>query len=52
MFSDTFAGIEPGSVPVFILMQLVGGLVAYGLIRLLYPDAARVAAQLTTRENR
>ena len=25
MFSDTFAGIAPGSVPMFVLMQLVGG---------------------------
>ena len=25
MFSDTFAGIAPASVPMFIVMQLVGG---------------------------
>jgi glycerol uptake facilitator-like aquaporin len=36
--SDTFAGIEPSSAPMFILMQLVGAVIAYGLIRLLYPD--------------
>jgi glycerol uptake facilitator-like aquaporin len=36
--SDTFTGIEPSSAPMFILMQLVGGAIAYGLIRLLYPD--------------
>jgi glycerol uptake facilitator-like aquaporin len=37
MFSDTFAGIAPGSVPMFVLMQVLGGAVALGLIRLLYP---------------
>ena len=41
--SDTFAGIEPSSAPMFILMQLVGAAIAYGLIRLLYPD--RVLAE-------
>jgi glycerol uptake facilitator-like aquaporin len=35
--SDSFAGIKPSSVPVFIVMQLVGALIAYGLIRLFYP---------------
>ena len=42
--SDTFTGIKPSSAPMFILMQLVGAAVAYGLIRLLYP-ADRVLAQ-------
>jgi glycerol uptake facilitator-like aquaporin len=37
MFSDTFAGIEPASVPMFVLMQLAGGVLALGLIRLLFP---------------
>jgi glycerol uptake facilitator-like aquaporin len=36
--SDTFAGIEPSSAPMFILMQLVGAAIAYALIRLLYPE--------------
>jgi glycerol uptake facilitator-like aquaporin len=35
--SDSFAGIAPGSAPMFILMQLVGALVALGLVRLFYP---------------
>jgi glycerol uptake facilitator-like aquaporin len=35
--SDSFAGIEPASAPMFIVMQLIGALVAYGLIRLFYP---------------
>jgi glycerol uptake facilitator-like aquaporin len=35
--SDTFAGIAPSSVPMFIAMQLVGAAIAFALIRLLYP---------------
>ncbi len=38
MFSDTFAGIAPADVPMFVLMQLLGGVVALGLVRFLYPD--------------
>ena len=41
MFSDTFAGIAPSSVPMFVSMQLVGGLLAVGLVRLLYPTVPR-----------
>ena len=39
MFSDTFAGIAPASVPLFVAMQLLGGLVAVVLVRGLYPLA-------------
>ena len=35
--SDTFAGIAPASAPMFIIMQLVGAVIAFGLIRLFYP---------------
>ena len=35
MFSDTFAGIHPASAPLFIAMQLVGALLAIGLVWLL-----------------
>lgn len=38
MFSDTFAGISPASVPAFVVAQLVGGVVAIVAIRVLYPD--------------
>ena len=38
MFSDTFAGIAPASVPPFIVFQLIGGAIAIGVIRTLYPD--------------
>ena len=41
--SDTFAGIEPSSAPMFILMQLLGALLAYVLIRFLYPHNASEA---------
>jgi glycerol uptake facilitator-like aquaporin len=36
--TDTFAGISPGSAPMFIAMQLVGAAVASTLIRYLYPS--------------
>jgi arsenate reductase len=35
--SDTFAGIDPSSVPMFVLMQLLGGAIAVAAVRLLYP---------------
>jgi glycerol uptake facilitator-like aquaporin len=35
--SDTFAGIAPSSAPMFIAMQLVGMVLAFGLVRLFYP---------------
>jgi arsenate reductase len=37
MFSDTFAGIAPSSVPSFIAAQILGGIVAAVIIRALYP---------------
>lgn len=42
-FTDTFAGIEPASVPGFIGGQLVGALVAVLIIKTLYPNIADVA---------
>ncbi|CAA9309103.1 MAG: Aquaporin Z [uncultured Friedmanniella sp.] len=48
MLSDTFAGIAPSSVPLFVSMQLVGGLVGLGLIRLLYPDAPGLAGEVAS----
>jgi glycerol uptake facilitator-like aquaporin len=38
IFSDTFAGIAPASVPAFVIAQLVGGVVAIAVLRVLYPD--------------
>ena len=40
IFSDTFAGISPTSVAAFIAMQLVGGVLGYAAIRVLFPNAA------------
>ncbi len=37
--SDTFAGIEPASAPMFVAMQLVGAALAALTVRLLYPPA-------------
>src|SRR5215207_4194963 len=42
-FSDTFAGIEPASVPMFIVAQLVGVGAATGLVLVIYPDIGDVA---------
>lgn len=35
--SDTFAGIAPASAPMFIVMQVIGVVIAFGLVRLFYP---------------
>jgi glycerol uptake facilitator-like aquaporin len=35
--SDTFAGIEPASVPAFVVAQILGGLLALGLALFLHP---------------
>ena len=43
MFSDTFAGIAPASVPTFIAAQLIGGGLAVGIIKALYPDTIAAA---------
>jgi arsenate reductase len=37
MFSNTFAGIAPSSVPSFIAAQILGGIVAAVVIKALYP---------------
>jgi len=43
MFSDSFAGIAPGSVPAFVVAQLVGATLGTLVVVLLYPDAGRAA---------
>jgi glycerol uptake facilitator-like aquaporin len=43
MFSDTFAGIAPGSAPGYIAAQLLGGALGYLLVRWLYPTSVRAA---------
>ncbi len=44
MFSNTFAGIAPASAPAYIGAQLVGGMVAIGVIRILYPNVTPAQA--------
>jgi glycerol uptake facilitator-like aquaporin len=41
--SDTFAGIAPASVPMFLLVQFVGGAAAVAVVALLYPEIPAVA---------
>jgi glycerol uptake facilitator-like aquaporin len=43
IFSDTFAGIAPGSVPPFVIAQLIGAAAGLGLLLVLFPFAARAA---------
>ncbi len=43
MFSDTFAGITPASVPLFVLSQILGAGLGAGLVLCLYPDTPRTA---------
>ncbi|MGD9795063.1 MAG: aquaporin [Acidimicrobiia bacterium] len=48
--SDSFAGIEPSSAPMFIAMQLLGAVIASALISFLYPSAASSAAEIPIGE--
>jgi len=45
-FTDTFAGIEPSSVPGFVACQVVGMVAAVALVRILHPDIADVADEV------
>ncbi len=44
MFSNTFAGIAPSSVPSFVGAQIVGGVVAFIVIKALYPGVTAAEA--------
>jgi glycerol uptake facilitator-like aquaporin len=44
MLSDTFAGIDPSSVPVFIGAQVIGGFLAFGVTRSVYPGLRPIEA--------
>jgi glycerol uptake facilitator-like aquaporin len=46
MFSDTFAGIAPASVPGFVVAQLVGAALGAGLVVFLHPTIARSAGEV------
>jgi glycerol uptake facilitator-like aquaporin len=54
MFSATFAGIAPASVPGFIAAQIIGGGLAVAVIRVLYPaiTPAEAADVVLPRERR
>ena len=57
MFSDTFAGIAPSSVPSFIGAQILGGALAVVAIKALYPaitpaDAADIIVPHDQRTGR
>jgi glycerol uptake facilitator-like aquaporin len=45
-FSDTFAGIAPGSVPAFVVFQVAGAVVGTLLLVVLYPVAAESADEV------
>jgi arsenate reductase len=40
MLSDSFAGIAPSGVPMFVVMQVVGGAAGVAAVRVLYPAVA------------
>jgi glycerol uptake facilitator-like aquaporin len=42
-FTDTFTGIAPGSVPLFVVAQLVGAAVGLAVVRVLYPTITTAA---------
>ena len=44
IFSNTFAGIAPASVPGFVMAQVLGGVIAVLAIRALYPDVTAAEA--------
>ena len=44
MFSDTFAGIDPASVPLLVSAQVVGGIVGWFAVLLLFPLPKTAAA--------
>jgi glycerol uptake facilitator-like aquaporin len=45
MFSNTFAGIAPSSVPLFIVAEIAGGILAFFLVKALYPETNDVAIE-------
>jgi glycerol uptake facilitator-like aquaporin len=50
--SDTFAGIAPGSVPAFVLMQLIGAALGAGVVRLLRPGPNAATREAVTSDAR
>src|SRR5207248_11706242 len=50
--SNTFAGIAPSSVPMFVVMQVIGVAVAGAVVAVLYPRAAEVACAAVVAHER
>ena len=50
--SDTFAGIAPSSVPLFVVAQVGGAVVAVGAIRVLWPDVEVVSQDVVVPRER
>lgn len=48
--SDTFAGIRPLDVPLFVLAQLLGTVIAFAICRWLYSGSVRNSAISQTRD--
>jgi glycerol uptake facilitator-like aquaporin len=46
IFSDTFAGIGPSSVPGFVAAQIVGAFLGLALVVVLYPDLQQSADEV------
>ena len=44
IMSNSFAGIAPSSVPIFVLAEVLGGVLAFLVIRLLYPGVTPAEA--------
>jgi arsenate reductase len=44
MFSNTFAGIQPSSAPLYVLAEVIGGVLAVLVIKTLYPDVTPAEA--------
>jgi glycerol uptake facilitator-like aquaporin len=51
-FSDTFAGIVPASVPMFVVAQVVGAAGAAGLVLVIHPDVSEVADDVVVPRDR
>ncbi len=51
-FSDTFAGIAPASVPMFVVAQVVGAAGAAGLVLVIHPDVSEVADDVVVPRDR
>ncbi len=47
VFTDTFTGIAPGSVPLFVGAQIVGAAIGLGVVVILFPDSEDASTEST-----